>query len=121
MLSVSAGANQAISETKMKRLIVGLYLALAATQIGIAQANETSSAPVAEHERMSSETTPIGELLDNADARAILQRHLPDVVSSEQIDIARGMTLKTIQPYALDSITDEKLAAIDAELAELGE
>jgi para-nitrobenzyl esterase len=48
-----------------------------------------------------------------------LARHLPEVVSSDQIDMARGMTLQMIQQYAPDDITDAKLAQIDADLAKL--
>jgi len=76
----------------------------------------TSHAPA---QRFTTADTPIGELLDNAAANAILKKHLPDVVNSDQIDMARGMTLLSIQPYASDVVTDEKLAAIDAELAEV--
>ena len=46
-------------------------------------------------------------------------RHIPELNGNEQLSMARAMTLRAIQPYAPDKITDEKLAAIDAELAQL--
>lgn len=60
--------------------------------------------------------TDIGTLLDDPDARAILDKHLPGFTADSQVDMARGMTLKGIQPYA-ENITDTVLAAIDADLA----
>ncbi|MCP5395315.1 MAG: hypothetical protein H6918_01025 [Sphingomonadaceae bacterium] len=79
---------------------------------------EETAEPAAQP-KYSTADTDIGTLLDNPATRAILEKHLPEVVDSPQIDMARGMTLKGIQMYAPDDITDEKLAAIDAELAQL--
>lgn len=67
----------------------------------------------------SSSGTTIGDLLDNPQAKAVLAKDLPEIVSSDQVDMARGMTLKDIQQYAPDQITDAKLAQIDADLAKL--
>jgi para-nitrobenzyl esterase len=67
----------------------------------------------------SIETTKIGQLLDNPAAKAIFVRHLPYVANSSQIWIARGMTLRQIQKHSKGYITDEKLAAMDADLKSL--
>ncbi len=63
--------------------------------------------------------TDIGTLLDDPAAHAIVDKYLPGVLSGDQIDMARSMTLKAIQPYSGDRITDKALADIDAELAKL--
>ncbi len=63
--------------------------------------------------------TDIGTLLDNPATKAILDQHMPEFSANPQIDMARGMTLKAIQAYAADKITDEALAKIDADLAKL--
>jgi len=63
--------------------------------------------------------TDIGTLLDNPKTRAILDKYLPGFSKAEQIDQARNMTLKAVQPYAADTVTDEALAKIDADLAKL--
>lgn len=68
---------------------------------------------------MSSTDTPLGDMIDSPAAKAILTRHLPEILASPNIDQARGMTLRTLQNFASDQITDAKLAAIDAELAKL--
>lgn len=63
--------------------------------------------------------TDIGTLLDNPAAKAILDKHMPEFSANPQIDMARGMTLKAVQAYAADKITDEALVKIDADLAKL--
>lgn len=63
--------------------------------------------------------TEIGTLLDDPAAKAIIAKHIPGMVDNDQIEMARSMTLKTIQQYAPDDVTDERLAAIDADLAKL--
>ncbi len=67
----------------------------------------------------SSSTTEIGTLLDDAAAKAVLVKHIPELATNDQIEMARAMTLKDIQQYSPDQITDKLLAAIDADLAKL--
>lgn len=63
--------------------------------------------------------TEIGTLLDDPAAKAVLDKYIPEVTASDQINMARGMTLRGIQPFSADVLTDEKLAAIDTDLARL--
>lgn len=65
------------------------------------------------------EETELGTLLDDPAAKAVLQKQIPDIVNSDQIDMARGMTLKALQQYASDKLTDAKLAQIQTELAKV--
>lgn len=92
--------------------------ALAAASFASANAHAadeaTASAP-----KLSTAETPLGNILDNPAAKAILEKYLPDLVKSDSIEMARGLTLKTLQGYAADMVTDAKLAAIDAELAKI--
>ena len=67
----------------------------------------------------SSSTTEIGTLLDDPAAKAILERHVPGMTTNDQVDMARSMTLKDIQQYSPDQITDKVLTEIDADLAKL--
>lgn len=67
----------------------------------------------------SSLVTPLGEMLDNPAARAILAARIPMVVNSDQIGAARGMTLSALAGYLPQVLTEEALTAIDAELAQL--
>jgi para-nitrobenzyl esterase len=63
--------------------------------------------------------TPLGEMLDNHAARAILAARIPMVINSDQLGAARGMTLSALAGYLPQVLTDKALAEIDAELAEL--
>jgi para-nitrobenzyl esterase len=64
-------------------------------------------------------TTPIGQLLDDPKARAVLERHVPTFLKSPQLDMARGVTLYALQSYLPDQFSDAKLAAVDRDLASL--
>jgi hypothetical protein len=95
----------------------GAAVVLLAAPAAFAQAPAAAPAAAADH--YSTATTTIGELLDDAAAKAVLVKYIPQVVSSPQIDMARGMTLKDTQQYAPDMVSDDTLAKIDAELAKL--
>ena len=60
----------------------------------------------------------VGVLLDNPAAVAVLDRHMPSFSSTPGLAGARGMPLRLLQDY-VPGMTDETLAAIDAELAQL--
>ncbi|HSB95684.1 MAG TPA: alpha/beta hydrolase [Spongiibacteraceae bacterium] len=77
-------------------------------------AAEQSKDSFAQH--LSADST-IGELLDNEPARAVLARQVPAFVSSPQINQARALSLRALKVYAPTLLTDDKLLAIDAELA----
>jgi len=78
----------------------------------------TAAAPAATA-KFSTAETDIGTILDNPAAKAIVEKNIPGFTTNEQVDMARGMTLKDVQQYAADEVTDAKLAAIDAEFAKL--
>lgn len=65
----------------------------------------------------SVESTDIGTLLDDPAAKAIVDKHLPGFTDNPQIEMARPMTLKAIQQFVPDKITDQALAEIEAEFA----
>lgn len=86
----------------------------------LAQAAPTGNAPAATTTaKYSTADTDLGTLLDNPVTKAIVEKHIPGMTANDQVDMARGMTLKAIQQYAPDDVTDERLAAIDADLAKL--
>jgi para-nitrobenzyl esterase len=67
----------------------------------------------------STTTTEIGTLLDNPETKAIIEKHIPGMTTNDQVEMARAMTLKDIQQYSPEAITDKVLAAIDADLAKV--
>lgn len=67
----------------------------------------------------SVEKTDIGTLLDTPETKAVLDTHMPEFSTNPQVDMARSLTLKQVQGYVPDTITDEVLAKIDADLAKI--
>ena len=100
-----------------------LILALAAlTGATAAQAQTAAPAPAptaTQAAHYSTATTEIGTLLDDPAAKALLDKHVPGMTSNEQIDMARGMTLKDIQQYSPDQLSDKVLTALDADFAKI--
>jgi YVTN family beta-propeller protein len=70
-------------------------------------------------QRFSVDTTPLGELLDNAEARAVVTRHVPTIVDNPQIGAMRGMTLSVIRIMGSGMVSEAQLKAIEADLAKL--
>lgn len=96
-------------------------IALAATLLmGAAGAAALAVSPAfAASARFSTATSTVGEILDDPAAKAVVDRHLPTVFANPQIRMARPLTLKGLQRFAKDSITDGALAAIDKDFAAL--
>jgi len=83
-------------------------------------AAEPAAAAAPAAAKYTTEETELGTLLDDAAAKAVLQKHLPELIANPQIEMARSMTLKQLQNYSGDKVTDEALAKIDADLAKIG-
>lgn len=61
----------------------------------------------------------VGDLLDNAAPRAVIDKLMPELPTNPQIAMARGMSLKMIAGFSGGKITPEMLAAVNAELQKL--
>ena len=59
----------------------------------------------------------MGALLANAEAKAVLEKHLPKLMASSQIDQSRDLTLRELQKYFPDIVKSDKLDAINTDLA----
>ncbi len=61
----------------------------------------------------------LGEILDNPQAKAVLDQHMPGISSNPMLGMAKGMSLNTIlsMPQAVQlGLTKEKVEALVAEL-----
>ncbi len=92
----------------MKRFLIAMTSAFA-----------IMTAPVFAQAEYSTDATTIGDLVDNPDTRAILDKHLPGLSENEQLAMARGMTLRFVAPMSNGEISEEAMDAIDADLAAL--
>jgi hypothetical protein len=101
----------------MHRIVAALLLSVAVIAAP-AQAEEAAAAATAKPLFTTAEST-IGDILDNPEAKAIVDKHLPGLSTNEQIDMARGFSLKAVQSFKPDLISDEVLAKIDADFAAL--
>jgi len=94
-----------------------LFVQAAVAREQAAQLPSSDPAAAVSNSRKLTVDSTIGELLDNPAARAVLERHVPVLVASPQIEQARGMSLRSIQPYAPTLLTDERLQTINDALA----
>jgi hypothetical protein len=84
---------------------------------GIAMA---ADAPAAKTAAYSVSSTQIGTLLDDPAAAAVLKRMIPTVYANEMFQQnGRPLTLKDVQQYEPDALSDANLAKIQAELDKL--
>ncbi|TCM20838.1 hypothetical protein EDF56_102501 [Novosphingobium sp. PhB165] len=102
--------------------LVGMALGLAVAFAPMA-AEAQAAAPVAATPSATAgytvTETNIGTLLDDPAAKAIIDKYLPGLSTNPQIDMARSMSLKTVQQYAPDKITDEALSKVQTDLSKL--
>lgn len=104
----------------MRSILAAAMIAATPAIIAVnAPACADTVAPAPAPAGFSVENTDLGTLLDDAAAKAVLVKHLPDLAGNEQIQMARSLTLKQLQGYAGDAVSDEKLAAIQADLDKL--
>ena len=103
----------------LRKIIIAALAVLPAVSV----AAQTDPAPATEAAKpaakFSTMDTSIGDLIDNAATKAILDKHMPGFADNPQVEMARGMTLRAIQPMVPDQIKAETLDLIDADLAKL--
>ena len=75
-------------------------------------------APAAGAAKFSTATSTIGALMADAAAKAVLDKHLPQLAQAGD-QVPKEVTLKQIQEQAPQFLTPELLAAIDADLAKI--
>lgn len=104
-----------------KTMLSTAAIALAGAAIGFSAAptlaQQAGSAQAAHY---SVTMTVVGTLLDDPAANAILKRMIPAVYANDMFQtMGRSLTLKAIQQYEPDALSDENLAKIQAELDKL--
>lgn len=96
----------------MKTLALVAALSMAAIAApALAQAPAAAAAPAAG--KISVETTPIGDLIKNAEAKALLEKALPEI--TQFYDQIGTMTLAQVAPMSQGALDDAKLKALQVE------
>ncbi len=107
----------------MKKLALAAMavVALGSIAVGSADAQTASSSASSSSAKAyyTVDDSTIGDLLDNPETKAVLDKDIPGMSANPQIDMARGMTLRAVQHYSPDTMTDELLAKVDADLAKV--
>jgi len=104
------------------RGLTELHLKLTPVPGAVVSRAETAArpAPAAEPaQHYSTAETKIGTLLAHPSAKAVLDRHFPGMSADPRISMASGMTLRMVQKFAPDGMSEAALDAADAELAGL--
>ncbi|HEX7821715.1 MAG TPA: hypothetical protein VF463_13985 [Sphingobium sp.] len=104
---------------KFRASIAMLSIAAAAPTAVLAQAAPAASAAAAKATGYTVADTDIGTLLDDPASKAIIDKYVPGFSANPQIDMARSMTLKMVQQYSSDTLTDPALANIQNDLNKL--
>lgn len=112
---------------KMVKAGVAVLAMMSAVPLVQAQTPADTAPPAAAPAKKpfySTGRTQLGTLLADPAAKAILDKHIPQLLSGGQnMDQASGMTLREIQDavkaYSPDVLSDKALAAIDQDLATL--
>jgi hypothetical protein len=63
--------------------------------------------------------TPIETLAADEKAKAVLMADLPELLPHPSYEMFKGMSLKGVQPYSNGALTDELLAKVEKDLAEI--
>ena len=112
----------------MMKKVYLLALTMAAPVMVLTPIAAQASAPAADSlpastppqaPRYSVEETAPRAMLADPPATDGLAKHIPAIVGSDQIQMARGMTLKQLQQYAGDMLSEAKMADIQADLNKL--
>lgn len=110
--------EQALTGENMRNALFAMTLAsLAGTTLSMSAPAAAQAAPAAPAAHYSVKDTPAGKLIDDTAAAAILKKMIPSVWANDQFQsVGRELTLKAIQQYEPEALSDENLAKIQAEL-----
>ena len=98
----------------MKTLALAAALAVTALAApALAQAPAPAPAAMPAAGKISVETTPIGDLIKNPEAKAALEKALPEI--PQFYDQIATMTLAQVAPMSQGALDDAKLKALQAE------
>jgi len=102
----------------MKTIAFAAALAAAAVAAPAFAQEPAAPAPAAAPAgKMSVETTPIGDIIKNPEAKAVLEKVLPEI--PQFYDQIATMTLAQVAPMSQGALDDVKLKALQAEFDKL--
>ncbi len=103
---------------KFAPLAAGLLLATAPSA-ALADDHAAEASVKAEAVATPTIDMPIEKLVADERSKAVLEKHLPGISTHPSYGQFKSMTLVQVQPWSMGLITDESIAAIKADLAEI--
>lgn len=97
----------------MNRILIAGLAALSTLAAAPVLAQTPAPTAAAASAKLSVETTPIGEIIKNAEAKAALEKAVPTI--EQYYDQISGMTLAQVAPMSQGALDDAKLKALQAE------
>jgi hypothetical protein len=101
----------------MKTLAAAAIVAALIAGPALAQTPAPAAPAAAASGKVSVETTPIGDIVKNEKAKAVLEKALPEI--AQFYDQIGTMTLAQVAPMSQGAIDDAKLKAIQEEFDKL--
>lgn len=83
-----------------------------------APAPASTPAPALAAPKFSADT-PIGELMADARTKALIDARMPGLEQHPMYEMIKGMSPRQVQPFSEGRITEEMLAQLDKDLAEI--
>ncbi|MDC8753742.1 hypothetical protein OIK40_03695 [Erythrobacter sp. sf7] len=80
-------------------------------------AEDTAAVPATTPAAAFTVDTPIAALMADERAKAVLDKHLPGIDQHPAYEQFKAMSLKALAPFSQGMISDDMLAAIEADLA----
>ena len=93
----------------IRKLVAAAVFAVAMSPVALAQ-----DAP-----KFSIKTSTIGQILDNAEAKAAFTKVLPEVAAAPQLEQAREMTIDAVSQMAPDYFPADKVKELEDEFANI--
>jgi para-nitrobenzyl esterase len=105
--------------------IAALTLGLLAATVAVAQtpAAPAPETPVHAHAHVHAAKLSVGstvsDLLASPAAKAVLEKHVPNIVKDERLGMVMGLPFRDLQQFPEAQLTPEIIAAVEADLAKL--
>lgn len=101
------------------RTVTALALTLMAATPALAQSAPAPAPAGAQAVAGFSADTPLETVVADPAAKAVLDKTLPNIAKHPAFEQFKAMSLRQLQPYASDRISEEAVAKVDAELKAL--
>lgn len=98
---------------------IAIISSLIIASVQLSACKHAPPAPAGPISHYTTSATSIGTLLKDPAAAAIIEKQIPGFTTDSRIGMASGMTLRQVQRFRPNIVTDEKLSAMDQEFSKI--